>query len=122
MEGGEFLELLLHGLGLDFGDHLCDVGLMGELGGVGWGEGHEAGCWAVVLPFCDVEEVDVILGLLVVVSSERWVTYVDHLELFIFGDFDGLTGGGLEGEQLLGALLGGSCSGSCGGESRHERD
>ena len=122
MEGGEFLELLLHGLGLDFADHLCDVGLVGEFGGVGGGEGHEAGCWAVVLPFCDVEEVDVVLGLLVVVDYGGWDAYVDHLELFIFGDFDCLTGGGLEGEELLSTLLWGSSSSGCGGESRHERD
>lgn len=71
VEGREFLELLLHGLGLDFADHLCDVGLVGEFGGVGGGEGHEAGCWAVVLPFCDVEEVDVVLNLLVVANGGR---------------------------------------------------
>lgn len=64
MERRELLEPFLNGLLVDVLDDIVDIGLEDELVGEFACCGGQAGgwCWAVILPFRDVEEVNVVLG------------------------------------------------------------
>lgn len=128
VERRELLEPLLNGLLVDVLDDIVDIGLEDELIGEFACCGGQAGgwCWAVILPFSDVEEVNVVLEDGQHLSSTALLcpglAYVNHLEFLILGNLDGLSRTKLQRVHLLGALLGNWPIGSsCGGECRHDR-